>query len=244
MKKINAKQVMTSVALLGLLGFIAVYVFVFQAYSAKAEEITRSNAVLSKRVNVLREYYNNMDNYNAEIADMQEQVKVWLDTFPADVKEEDIIVLALDTEKKALVNYSNINIGEREELTKIPAEVVKNAGMENLESELTFVKRQTSYVNETEYFSLKDCVETINNNSNRLAISNISYSSDEDNKLLLKGNIDVTFYSVVGTGKEYVPQKLPAYESGLPILFGYPSVEEILAEGAQTSEEGTEAAAE
>lgn len=241
MKKVNAKQVMTSVALVGLLGFLAVYFLVFQAYSDKADEITQSNAVLSKRVNELREYYNNMDNYNAEIADMQEQVNVWLDTFPADVKEEDIIVLALDTEKKAIVNYTNINIGEREELASIPAEVVKNAGMENLEGELKFVKRQTSYVNETEYFSLKDCVKTINDSNNRLAISNISYASDDDNKLILNGTIDVTFYSVIGTGKEYVPQNLPAYESGLPILFGFPGIDEILPEEAEGAEDGTEA---
>lgn len=219
MKNVTAKQIMTYVLLLGLLLFMAVYFFVFKKYQEKTEELENSNAALQVRVNQLKEYYDKLDDYNTEMAQMQEKIGAWLDEFPADVKEEDIIVLAINTEKNAIVGYKNINIGDREALSSVTADVVSAAGIEGLGQEITFIQRKTSYVNLTDYANLKRCIATINENANRSVISNISYSTNEDEGCL-EGTIEVTFYSVSGTGKEYVPQKLPAYESGLSDLFG------------------------
>lgn len=223
MKKIDAKQVMMCVVLVGALFFLVVYFYVYKAYNDKAETLRSENAALVSRVNELKQYYDNMDNYNAEIAAMQAQVTAWLEEIPVDVKEEDILVMAIDTEKTAIVNYTNINIAEREEMLTIPAETVAGAGMEGFTGDLIFVQRKTSYVNETEYFSLKNCIKTINDSPNRLAISDVSYSENEDTGLL-EGTIDITYYSVIGTDREYVPQKLPPYESGLWNLFGMPEI--------------------
>lgn len=219
MKKITAKQAMTYVLILGLLLLLLVYFLVYQKYVEKTEALERSNAELRVRVDQLKEYYDNLDTYNTEMAQMEGEITAWLDEFPADVKEEDIIVLALDTEKNATVAYTNINIQNREALTTIAADTVKAAGMEDLSQDIIFVQRKTSYVNITDYANLKNCIRTINDNKNRVVISNVSYSRNEEEGGI-EGTIEVTFYSVLGTGKEYVPQQLPAYESGLYDLFG------------------------
>ena len=110
MKKSSSKQVAVYVALFGVLALVAVYFLVYKAYMDKAEQITASNATLSARVNELKEYYEDIDFYNGEIEMMQNQIYTWFDEFPADVLEEDILVLALDTEEVAWINYSKFSV--------------------------------------------------------------------------------------------------------------------------------------
>lgn len=225
MKKITAKQAMTYVLILGLLVFLLVYFLVYQKDLEQAETIRSSNAALQVRVDELKTYYDNMGFYQEEIARMDTQVAEWLDEFPADVKEEDIIVLAIDTERNAAIGYSNINIQGREALATIPADTVKAAQLEQYTDEITVLQRKTSYVNITDYTNLKNCIETINDQDDRMTISNISYSGNKETGGI-EGTIEVTFYAAYGTGKEYVPQVLPAYESGLYNLFGVVNVQE------------------
>ncbi len=218
MKKNSSKQVALYVALFGVLALVVVYFLVYKAYMDKAEQIKTSNIALTARVNELKKYYDELDLYNSEIEMMEEQIYAWLDEFPADVLEEDVLVLALDTERVAWVNYSSINMGNKEALKVIPAETVVPSGIEELQQEIIFVKRTTSYVNEVDYENLKDVVKEINAQDDRVNISNITYGRNTETGLL-EGTIEVTFYSVVGTGKEYVPQKLKDYKSGLEDLF-------------------------
>lgn len=225
MKKTSSKQVFIYVALFGVLLLTAVYFLVYKSYMDKATAIETSNVTLNKRVAELKEYYDNMQTYNEEIELMQAEIRNVLGQFPPDVMEEDMIVLALDTMKSASVDYSNINIGEREALRNIPAATVQAAGMEELNLELIYVERKGVYVNDTVYQSLKDCINTINNSDNRLAITNIAYSRNEDTGELT-GTIQVSFYSVIGTGREYEPQNLADYTSGLAELFGVVHLEE------------------
>ncbi|MBD5535763.1 MAG: hypothetical protein HDQ99_08940 [Lachnospiraceae bacterium] len=236
MKNITAKQAMTYVFAMGFIALLAVYFLVYKSYNEKAEALEKSNATKAERVAELKVFYDNLSIYNEEIALYQAQIAAWLDDFPADVKEEDTIVLALDTENVAEVNYSNINIGSREALWTIPASTMQLAKMENLMYDVVYVERNVSYVNTTDYFNLKRVVETINNSTNRLTISNIAYSRNDESGELM-GTIEVSFYSVVGTDKEYVPQTLREYESGLENLFGTTTVS---VEEEPESEEGVE----
>ncbi len=236
MKNTTAKQAMTYVMALGFLLLLAVYFLVYKSYNDKAEALEQANATKQQRVNELKVFYDNLPIYNAEIEQYQAQIAAWLDEFPSNVLEEDIIVLALDTENVAYVDYSNINIGSREALWTIPAATMQLAKMENLMYDVVYVERTVSYVNTTDYFNLKKVVETINKSSNRLTISNIAYSKDDEDGELT-GTIEVSFYSVLGTGKEYEPQILREYESGLENLFG---TTEVSVSEEPESEEGVE----
>lgn len=219
MKKLSDKKILTYIVVVGLLVFVAVYFLIYQKYHDKAVAIESQNAALEQRVSQLKQFYDDMDKNKAEISSMQQQVQEWLAEFPADVKEEDIIVMALETERDAAVAYTNINIADREALRTIPASTVSLSGMENLTQDLIFVKRLTSYVNTTDYKNMKNVVQIINDSDNRLSISKITYSKNKETGLL-DGTVEVTFYSVIGDGKVYEPQKLADYESGLEDLFG------------------------
>jgi hypothetical protein len=49
-------------------------------------------------------------------------------------------------------------------------------------------------------------------------INNITYSSNENDDTL-EGSIDLYFYSVLGSGKEYTAPKITAYPAGTDNIF-------------------------
>ena len=141
--------------------------------------------------------------------------------YPADVREEDALVIAVDTLNKAYVEYSTINIKEKEEVGAIPAETVQKAGLESFQDEIKISKRTVSYVNSTDYINLKTIIGTILSYGGKKTIEQISYSKSEDGeKGFITGTIDVTDFVAEGTGKEYQAPDIKEYEAGLYDLFG------------------------
>ncbi len=218
MKGIGAKKISQYVTLLGVVLLVCVYFFVYKEYQNKSDALESSNNSLSQKVSELKIYYDNLSTYEEEMELMRTKINERLEEFPVDVKEEDMIALAIKSHEKAEIYYNSINMAEREVLKFIPIEIVAGAGMEELQQEIAFVERTSTYVNSVDYTNLKECIKMINNMPERMVIENITYGRNKDTNLL-DGSISVTFYSVSGTNREYIPQRLENYESGLANLF-------------------------
>lgn len=218
---LNNKKIFLYVVLVGLLGFLAFYMLVFQKYEEKTENLRRQNANLRTEVDELKKAYDNLDAYRQTIAMMDGYIVATLSQYPADVREEDALVIAVDTLNKAYVEYSTINIKEKEEVGTIPAETVQKAGLESFNDEIKINKRTVSYVNSTDYINLKTIIETILSYGGKKTIEQISYSKSEDGEAgFITGTIDVTDFVAEGTGKEYQAPDIKEYEAGLYDLFG------------------------
>ncbi len=218
---LNNKKIFLYVVLVGLLGFLAFYMLVFKKYEEKTEDLRRQNANLRTEVDDLKKVYDNLDAYRQTIAIMDGYIVTTLSQYPADVREEDALVIAVDTLNKAYVEYSTINIKEKEEVGVIPAETVQNAGLESFQDEIKIKKRTVSYVNSTDYINLKTIIGTILSYGGKKTIEQISYSKSEDGeKGFITGTIDVTDFVAEGTGKEYQSPDIKEYEAGLYDLFG------------------------
>lgn len=218
---LNNKKIFLYVVLVGLLGFLAFYMLVFKKYEEKTEDLRRQNANLRTEVNDLKKVYDNLDAYRQTIAIMDGYIVSTLSQYPADVREEDALVIAVDTLNKAYVEYSTINIKEKEEVGAIPAETVQKAGLESFQDEIKISKRTVSYVNSTDYINLKTIIGTILSYGGKKTIEQISYSKSEDGeKGFITGTIDVTDFVAEGTGKEYQAPDIKEYEAGLYDLFG------------------------
>lgn len=192
---------------------VVLYMYLYQPYREKTTSLESSNKTLSVRVNQLMQFYAKMPDNQKQIELMTGEVHDILSRFPADVLEEDILHLALQAQNDgAQVRYTNINVDKREELGVIPIETVRAAGMEGLEQQLTFNQRSAVYNNTTGYASLKVLISSMNNNQEELAIKNVSYVYDVESHAL-NGNVNVTFYTVSGTGKEYEPRTFKDYLS-------------------------------
>lgn len=233
-----------SVLLLSIVLGVVLYMYYVSPTKQKTASLQASNATLTERVNTLEAFHREMPDKRKNIESMTAKINEDLASLPADVKEEDMIYLALHTmdltdlrqkyaddvipyaeqlpyltleDYDCMVSYKSISVGEREDLASIDGEIVKQAGIEGLEDTLYFITRRAVYDHITDYNNMKCLIQSINSETDRKTLTNISYSVGEDG--ILEGVVSVDFYSVHGTNKEYVPKEFGEYETGLSNIF-------------------------
>lgn len=233
--KNKSQTVFAATFVLGALICLVVYMYVFQGFTKKTETLKASNATLQTRVNELSVFYAQMDSNQKEIDTKTKEIKESLDQFPADVKEEDAIYLALRTwEEEIIVGYEGITIGERDNFASIPEDIVKAGGIEGLENEIRFIQREVSYSNIASYSVMKELITSFNSNPEKITLASVAYATkekeasddEEETGTVLEGTIDVTFYAVAGTDKKYVPRKFADFPVGISNLFDNTEVQD------------------
>lgn len=221
---------------------VVIFMYVYQPNVTKTQELEASNATLKTRVDELEGFYKEMPAHKAEMEKWTTEINQKLAAFPVDTKEEDSIYLVLRTWEEGIVAaYTSIGVGEREVVTTISEDVVKPATIDGLETELVFKERTTTYNNITTYNFMKELVKSINENPEAASITNLVYTTTEEG--LLEGSIDVTFYLVEGTNREYQKREFKDYPTGdLTNLFGTIYIEDLeqLREAKEADEEESE----
>lgn len=201
------------VTLVGILLLVLVYVFVYLDYTQKTEALEQSNSALAATVKELEEYNTNMESYKLEIQEIEAEVDAILEQYPADAREEDAIMLAVELQEKNIIDFDAINMEETEGVYTVEPYLVTAAAVEGLDSSLVFARKHAVYVNETTYAELKSVIRQVYESDNRIGIDNIVYTKNEEFGIL-EGNIDIYFYSLAGTGKEYEAPDIAAYSAG------------------------------
>lgn len=224
-KKVSSKDVFTYTAIICVLILVAFYFLFYKKYQDMTETTRRSNSALSQRISDLKIYYDNEEQYLLDTEALKVALANLLDIYPADTREEDVIMMATNIQAATPIEYSAINIDEREIIQDISQDIVVQAKQEQYQNAIQFVELNASYSNVLTYFSLKDAIRTILDSDYRLSIKNITYAKNEEDGTL-DGVIDIGFYSVSGTGKEYSWPAIPAYESGTDNIFGDVAVSE------------------
>lgn len=238
LKKYFNQKTFLGIGLAGILLLVIVYVFVYLDYAQKTEELQASNAELKKTVNELQTYYDNMDKYKIEIEDIRTSIQDIMAEYPADAREEDIIMLGVQLQEKNAIAYDAINMEETEGVYTVPYDSIRLADIEGYDRDLNFTRKHGTYANVTTYDNLKGCVEQIFASQNRIGIKEIVYVRNEEDGTL-EGNIDLYFYSASGTGKEYVAPDIAEYLAGTSDLFNSGKViAKKPAEDGESAEEG------
>lgn len=239
LKKYFNQKTFAGISVVGLLVVLMLYVFVFLNFQTKTQELESANAVKAKEVAELEEYYNNLPQYQAAIEDMQQQMQDILAQYPADARAEDVLMLAVDTQENNAIGYDSINMETPESVLDISTDVVANAGIEEYTQAISFVSKHANYVNTTTYEDLKTVIAEIFNTENRIEIDNIVYTKDEQSGLL-SGNLDLNFYSVTGTGKEYIAPDITAYPAGTSDIFRSGATAQTASEDSVADEDTNE----
>lgn len=219
MKKGINKQVFTYVILLALIALVAVYFLGYKKYVDLAETTQVSNEALQETVDSLKVYYINEAQYKADMEPMAEEIHEIMEQYPADIREEDILMHAVQTQTQASVAYSNINMDDAEVLQTISKDVVVATAQEDMQSEVTFVEKTGTYVNELDYTALKKSIQAVFDSEYNIGIKRIVYKK-ADNNGTLSGSIELAFYSMTGNGKEYEEPDMIPYLSGSTNIFG------------------------
>lgn len=234
LKKYFNQKTFYGITGVGVAVIALLYVFVYLDYSERTETIKASNTSLQAEVNKLQEYSDNMPTYQSEINEMQTAIEEILSEYPAGAKEEDILMLAVKMQEENQIGYSAINMDDTEEIYAIPASEVTLASIDGMEGDLVFAGKRASYVVTTTYDDLKSVIGQIFASSNRIGINDIVLSKNEDEGTL-SGNVDLYFYSALGTGKEYIVPDIAEYMAGTGDIFNSGKVK-TSSEESQSSE--------
>lgn len=214
------KNLLLYVAAFGALLMVLVYVFVFQKLTTEAETIETSNKELDKRVSQLKEYYDNRAKYLEDIQITEQLIDELLAVYPADAREEDVIMLALQMQQGNDGEFLSINVERGDAIHVVSAETVSAAASEKYTQAIQFRELYATYVNEVGYSGLKSMIQSIYGSNNRIGIQNIAFTKGDEENPKLSGHIDLVFYSVAGTGKEYVAPDIIPYIAGTENIFG------------------------
>ena len=149
LKKYFNQKTFLGIGLAGILLLVIVYVFVYLDYSQRTEELQLSNDELKKTVNELQTYYDNMDQYKKEIEDIRTNIQDIMAEYPADAREEDIIMLAVELQEKNAIAYDAINMEETEGVYTVPYDSIKLAALEGYDRDLIFARKLGTYASIT-----------------------------------------------------------------------------------------------
>lgn len=112
----------------GVAVFAAGYFFGYKPQMSKAEEIETASVPLETRLNELLEMAKNKEFYEEETSRYNQEVSDYVAQFPADVKEEDGILLARDMENALDMEVSNIGISTRNFIASLDGSTEEEIG--------------------------------------------------------------------------------------------------------------------
>jgi Tfp pilus assembly protein PilO len=239
LKEVFNQKTFGGITVAGVCVLVVIYMFVFLDYTDKTQELEDTNEVLSARVSELQEYSANIDLYRSEIEDMRTEIESILGEYPAGAREEDIIMLAVNMQKNNQIGYSAINMDDTEEVYDIPSDEVAAASMEGMDSELTFASKKATYAMTTTYNDLKSVLSEIFESDNRIGLDDITLSKNEEDGTL-SGNLDLSFYSAYGTGREYEAPDISQYIAGTEDIFNSGKITTPASEEGEEGEEDGE----
>ena len=215
------KNIMIYVAAIGALLMLLVYFLVYRKLVDEADKIDASNRVLDQRVQELEGYYLARETNLANTLLLEQLAGELLTVYPADAREEDAIILAVQMQLESGAQFLNINMDRGgDPIHVVSAETVQAANSEQYTQAIQFRDMSVTYINEVSYSGLKNLIQMVYNSNNRIGIQNISYSRGTEENPNLSGQVDLVLYSVSGTGKEYVAPDIVPYLAGTDNIFG------------------------
>lgn len=137
------KKILIYVAAFGALLLVLVYVLVYQKLQTEAETIENSNRALAQRVNELKVYYDKREDYLADTLTLEQLIDEILTEYPADAREEDAIMLAVQMQHNSGAEFVAVNMTRGENVYMVPLETVAAAANEKYIEGLQFKDRKS-----------------------------------------------------------------------------------------------------
>lgn len=225
-KKSNSQQLMLLIVVLSILAVVLVYMFVYKDFQNRAAAKRSSNQELQQKVDQLKEYYENQNDYVDKTAELKTEIRSAMAQFPTLALEEDIMMQAHNSMLEAdELAYTSIAIAAPESFFVVPAELFATAKMSvndddntNNEQAMLFFDRKASYVAQCNYPSLKSMIKDMVDRPYKNKITNILFEKDKELNAL-NGTMEIAMFYVPLYGEEYVPVDMNDYIKGLEDLF-------------------------
>ncbi len=243
--KVSNRDIALLLGFLGIAAAFCVYYFIFMKYTAATEELQAVNRDLKTRVDTLQMLVDEQSDMEQAITANNLESKQILDHFPIDVREEDIVMMAVHMEREApfylvkgismeepeqLYTFRDVEVLTDEEVKKyLPkkaplsdeaegAEIPEPAVQASLGETPILYKKPGNIVAITGYEGLKNACKYILDRYDRSAIFVVADYDVETG--LLQASLTVEPCYVTSTDKTYVAPDIPFVSTGTDDIFG------------------------
>ena len=236
---ISKRDIKLLLMLLGLIIVVASYYLVYTPAKERTEAIEAQNVELQTQVSRLEELNASKPEYEQKILEMNKEIEALTAEFPSASKEEDGIYFAhlMETTVTGDVAISAVTLGnpevvlvtevvnalpestdELDETADTTVDATVAGGVAETVSEYTMYRNRNSFIYTTGYNGMKNLVNTVNHQLDKITIQSLSVSYDTATGLL-SGSLDANFFTMEGTQREYVKPNIPYVHEGTSNLF-------------------------
>lgn len=240
-----------------VLAFVSFYL-VFLPAKERTEALLTENAKLVIRVTELEQLAGQKEQFETQIQTMTDHINEIYEGYQTDFRAEDAFMLGRTVEEQAdNTLLTAINIANQEVVYDPLAQQEEEAAAADTTDETTaaseetaaadaelirpvLYKKEVSLTQNCTDQGLKDIIDYITRNTNKMTIESLSVSYDMTTGLL-NGNTVINVYLLQGTNKPYVPWTIPSVVTGTDNVFGtlvLPS--DVPAEDTESTDESTE----
>lgn len=196
------------------LGIVAVlvlpYILLVIPKNDQIEAVEAEIVTLTERYTYLNGLNANRQAYLDGIEDLNGRRDTMVTEFAPGLRRENTIMFLVDAEDNIPLYMKTLSFSEGEDV---------NIAAANEEKEALIGKNATTVVSYYgEYESVKKMLSHVQNYDERMVISSIDISLDEQT-LLLKGTFTLQQYAITGQGKELPPAEIPEMEHGNKNIF-------------------------
>ena len=221
--KVSKKELYMLLMLAGVGIALCAFFFGFKKINEKTETLRVETEALEGEVKKYSAVKDNIDVYKSGIDDFTKRIATVIAKIPSDVLPEDAFMLARELEKNDEYTFVN-STSWADETTMY---TVTSHPVDTTKTPITYYlnNNEVTIVHTSSYQGVKDMLDYICENKNRMSFESFSVAYDESTGLL-SGSTIVNMYSVVGSDKEYKEQTISGVQIGTDNIFGTVDVPE------------------
>lgn len=215
--KLAKHDVKLLLVLAGLLIFLASYLLVFNPFQERTAAVEARISELQPQVQALEEDYLRLAEYEQGIETSRGNVADALKTFPADVKEEDILSYLLTMEGRENIRMESVTFMDPELVRQFDAVVEKDG--QDVPETMDVYRASTVMTGTMNYPQAKSVIDYFYDSPKQTVLENAALTFNAETGLLT-GTFQLGKYFIQWPDATYTPERVPSVDRGLRDLFG------------------------
>ncbi len=211
--KINPKTIRLFILLLMLVIAVGAFRFGYMNFNQKTETEKTANDALNAQYLELFTKIQNMETYQTETEEAKQEIADIFDRYSVKNTPEKTLMVLIGMEDKADIKISSITFGSEAQdfaMVNVPADY--SAGITGYSSSIA-ISFSCSYA------SFSKALQYVRDYPEHMSVASANASFDSETGLL-SGTMQITLYSLTGTGKEYIAPVVGNISIGKDNIFG------------------------
>ncbi len=228
MKKISDGQKRFIICAIGIGIFAISYVYLYMRFQELTSVVNSDTNILKQQISERQDQIEKKDKTEQEIIELKQQKADLINQYPVYLAKEDNFMFVEKLQDNLKVKITSISPSDSTVFYETQIPVVQTEGQAETEYDpslaisseyMTGLQSTISLSFQTTYGGLKKLVNYMNTYPEKTVINDISVSYDNTTGNL-SGSLNISRYSLTGTGKIYEPPYISDISIGTDNIFG------------------------